>query len=137
VVGAWAATGYFLIGRRVGSEVPLIGYLSVCYGTATATLVLAAVASGTELAGFEPTTVLWLLALGLVPQLIGHSAYNAALRKLPALLVALPLLLEPVVGSLLAWWVLGEVPPLRAFGAGALVLSGVALAAGLGRRARR
>lgn len=134
VVGAWAATGYFLIGRRVGARVPLIGYLSVCYGAATVTLVLAALVSGTQLLGFEGETVLWLLALALVPQLIGHSAYNAALRKLPALLVALPLLLEPIVGSLLAWWVLGEAPPVRAIGAGALVLAGVALASGLGRR---
>jgi drug/metabolite transporter (DMT)-like permease len=137
VAGAWAATGYFLIGRRVGTRLALIGYLCVCYGTATVTLALAALATGTQLAGFAPATVLWLLALGLVPQLIGHSACNAALRKLPALLVALPLLLEPVVGSLLAWWVLDEAPPARALGAGVLVLAGVALAAGLGRRAAR
>jgi drug/metabolite transporter (DMT)-like permease len=137
VVGAWASTGYFLIGRRVGKGMPLIGYLSVCYGAATATLLLAALVTGTQLVGFEGETVLWLLALALVPQLIGHSAYNAALRKLPALLVAMPLLFEPVVGSLLAWWFLDEAPPARAFGAGTLVLAGVALAAGLGRRAPR
>jgi drug/metabolite transporter (DMT)-like permease len=135
VVGAWASTGYFLIGRRVGKGMALIGYLSVCYGAATGTLLVAALATGTQLVGFEGETVLWLLALALVPQLIGHSAYNAALRKLPALLVAMPLLFEPVVGSLLAWWFLGEAPPARAFGAGTLVLAGVALAAGLGRRA--
>jgi drug/metabolite transporter (DMT)-like permease len=137
VAGAWAATAYFLIGRRVGKQLALIGYLSVCYGAATVTLALAALFTGTPLVGFGGETVLWLVALALVPQLIGHSACNAALRKLPALLVALPLLLEPVVGSLLAWWVLAEAPPARALGAGVLVLAGVALAAGLGRRAER
>lgn len=136
VLGAWGAAGYMVIGRRIGARVPLFAYLTLCYGTATAWLFVAALLSGAPLFVFDAATYVWLVALGLVPQLIGHSACNAALRRLPALLVALPLLLEPVVGSLLAWAVLAEAPPLRAFPAGALVLSGVALAAGLGRRPR-
>ncbi|MEZ6013507.1 MAG: DMT family transporter [Planctomycetota bacterium] len=129
VCGAWAATGYFLLGRRVGGRIPLVPYLGLCYGVATAWLCVAALARGVPLSGFPAMTYLWVVALGLVPQLIGHSACNAALRRLPALLVALPLLLEPIVGSWLAWAVLGEVPPARAWSAGALVLLGVARAA--------
>lgn len=134
LVGAVCAAGYMLVGRRIGAEVPLLGYLVVCYGTATLCLVAAALVTGTSLGGFAPMTMVWLLALGLVPQLVGHSACNAALRRLPALLVALPLLLEPVLGSLLAWWALDEPPPLRAIPAAALVLGGVALAAAGGPR---
>lgn len=136
LLGALGATGYLLVGRRVGARVPLVGYLVVCYGTATGTLLLAALATGSPLTGFDRATIGWLLALGFVPQLIGHSACNAALRKLSPLLVALPLLLEPVLGSLLAWVVLNERPPAEAGPAGALVLLGVALAAGLGPRRR-
>ena len=129
VLGAWGAAAYYLLGRRIGTRLPLFAYLTVCYGSATVALACAATASGDSLFDVDASAWIWIVALGLVPQLIGHSACNAAVRRLPALLVALPLLLEPVVGSLLAWLVLDEAPPARALGAGALTLSGIALAA--------
>lgn len=129
LVGAFGASGYFLLGRRIGGSLPLLGHLVLCYGTATVLLLSVTLVMQVPLHGFERETVIWLVALALVPQLIGHSACNAALRRLPALLVALPLLLEPVIGALLAQRFLGESPPPRAYGAGALVLLGVGIAA--------
>ncbi len=129
VLGALGATAYLVIGRRIGQRLPLVGYLAVCYGTATLALAAAATVAGTSLVAVDASAWIWIAALGLVPQLIGHSACNAALRRLPALLVALPLLLEPVVGSWLAWWILDETPPARTLSAGGLTLFGIALAA--------
>ena len=70
----------------------------------------------------------WIALLALVPQLIGHSTFNWALRALPATLVALALLGEPVGSAALAFAVLGEVPSHLTLAGAALILAGVVLA---------
>jgi drug/metabolite transporter (DMT)-like permease len=84
-------------------------------------------ASGLPATGFSPPTYVWLVLLGLVPQLIGHSSFNWALGQLPAAYISLPLLAEPVATTLLAIVILGEVPGgLKLMGA-ALILAGILL----------
>jgi drug/metabolite transporter (DMT)-like permease len=69
--------------------------------------------------------------LALVPQLLGHSTFNWALRYLPAAYVSITLLGEPVSSAILAYFLLGEIPSmLMVFGA-ILILVGIYLA---GRR---
>ena len=52
----------------------------------------------------------WLLiaALAIGPQLLGHTAWNWALRRLSATFVAVSILGEPIGSALLAWWLLNE-----------------------------
>jgi drug/metabolite transporter (DMT)-like permease len=67
--------------------------------------------------------------LALVPQLVGHTTFNWALRHLPASLVALALLGEPVGSAVLAWAFLGERPAALEAAGAALILAGIVLAA--------
>ena len=53
--------------------------------------------------GFSPAAYGWALALGLVPQLIGHSTLNWALRHLSATFVAIVTLAEPIGSGILAF----------------------------------
>jgi drug/metabolite transporter (DMT)-like permease len=48
--------------------------------------------------------------LALIPQLIGHSAFNWALGFLPAAIVAISLLGEPIGSTVLAYIFLREIP---------------------------
>jgi uncharacterized membrane protein len=82
---------------------------------------------GDPLTGYSDRTT-WLAIAGIVigPQLLGHTVFNLLLQVLPATTVAVAILAEPVGAGLLAWLVLGELPPaLFALGA-PLVLLGVA-----------
>jgi drug/metabolite transporter (DMT)-like permease len=78
----------------------------------------------------------WAVFAGLAvgPMLIGHTGQNWALRYLPAYVVNLSLLGEPVGATLIAWLLpaIGEVPPPAAVGGGALILGGILL--GMRRR---
>ncbi len=124
--GAWAAAAYLSIGRHVRSHTSFPVYLLLTYGMAA--LVLAGLVTwrGLSWSGYRPATYGWFLALALIPQLLGHSAFNWALRHLPASVVSLHLLGEPVGSTLLALFFLGEVPsPLTLLGS-ALVLGGLA-----------
>jgi drug/metabolite transporter (DMT)-like permease len=60
------------------------------------------------------------LLLAFIPQLVGHTSFNWAVRWVSPTLVALVILAEPVGGSTLGYLMFGEVP-------GSLVLAGAAV----------
>jgi drug/metabolite transporter (DMT)-like permease len=60
-----------------------------------------------------------------VPQIIGHSSYNWALRYLPVTFVGVGTLGEPVGSTILAYFILNEIPTLAKLGGGALILAGI------------
>jgi drug/metabolite transporter (DMT)-like permease len=127
LAGAWMVAGYWLIGRRLRTKLALIPYVAVVYGTAAIVLAAMALAAGQALTGYSPETYLWFLLLALVPQLIGHSAFNWALAHLPAVFIAVATLGEPIGSVALAYVLLGEMPaPFKLLGA-ALILSGIGL----------
>ena len=74
-------------------------------------------------------TCLWIALLALVPQLLGHTSFNWALRWLPASLVAVALLGEPIGSSALAFVLLREVPGPVTLAGAALILAGIAVVA--------
>jgi drug/metabolite transporter (DMT)-like permease len=136
--GAWMMAGYLMVGRRLragqartlheSSGLTLVPYVFVVYGMAAVLLTLAMAATGRSLFGLAPTTYLWLVLLALVPQLLGHSSFNWALRYLPASFVAIALLGEPVGSSALAFGLLHEVPTPLELGGAVLILAGIAVA---------
>ena len=126
--GAWMAAGYILIGRRLRAKMSLIPYIFVVYGMAAIVLLVILVISGERAFGYLPLTYLWLLLLAIVPQLLGHSTFNWALRYLPASLVSITLLGEPIGSTILAYLILKESPtPLKIIGA-VLILAGIYVA---------
>jgi drug/metabolite transporter (DMT)-like permease len=127
--GAWMMAGYLMVGRRLRAGLALVPYIFVVYGMAALLLTIAMAATGRSLFGLAPATYLWLVLLALVPQLLGHSSFNWALRYLPASFVAIALLGEPVGSSALAYGVLHEVPTPLELGGAALILAGIAVSA--------
>jgi drug/metabolite transporter (DMT)-like permease len=127
LIGAVAAGIYLLVGRRVRPGLPLGHYLLWVYGSAALLLTAATAVMGLPLSGFDARTWLMLGLLALGPQLLGHSSLNWALRHLRAEVVASTILLEPLVATLLAWWILAEAPTWLKLVGGALVIAGVAV----------
>ncbi len=128
LLGAWAGAGYLLIGRRLRAKISLIPYIFVVYGIAALILIVVMFTVGQSPWGYPSQTYLWLLLLALVPQLIGHSTFNWALRYLSATYVSITLLGEPIGSVILAYFFLGETPTaLMLFGA-ILILTGIYLA---------
>jgi drug/metabolite transporter (DMT)-like permease len=154
LAGAAAVAVYLVIGRSVRARLSLLVYIFLTYGAAALTLLAGVALTGTPTAGFGPAAfpasvaaglaglagrpassapmpggwALWVLLLALVPQLIGHSAYNWALKYLPATFVSVIVLGEPIGSTLLALALLDEVPsPSKVMG-GALILAGILIA---------
>lgn len=128
LAGAWTVTGYLIIGRKMRSKISLIPYIFMVYGFAAAALVVIMLAAGNSPFGYAPQTYGWIFLLAALPQLVGHSTYNWALKYLPAALVAVTTLGEPIGSAILAFFILNETPTLATIAGGALILAGIYLA---------
>ena len=70
---------------------------------------------------------MWLAAITLGPQILGHTVFNWALKYVDASLISGTILAEPVVAALLAWLLLTEKPGFATVLGGAVVLAGLYL----------
>jgi drug/metabolite transporter (DMT)-like permease len=134
LAGAWFVAGYLLIGRQLRKRMSLLAYIYIVYGMAAVMLIGLALLSGasfTQLPDGTPYPAgvfVWLLLLAILPQLVGHSSYNYALRFLPPTYVAIVALAEPIGASLLALVVLHEVPPPLTITGAIVILIGIGIA---------
>jgi len=128
LVGAWAVSGYLIIGRKLRAKISLIPYIFIVYGMAALGLITAMFIAGESPLGHPTSAYFWIFLLAAFPQLIGHSTYNWALRFIPASLVAITTLVEPIGSAVLAYFILRETPSAGVLLGGALILSGIYLA---------
>lgn len=128
LMGAWMAAGYLLVGRKVRPLISLRSYTLVVYSTAAVVLIILAALNGYSFTGYPLPVFGWFLLLAIIPQVIGHSSFNWALRYLPATFVSLALLGEPVGATILAMIFLREVPLINEIIGGGMILGGIYLA---------
>ena len=125
LAGGVMSSVYPVIGRGARRRLSTATYGAVVYGIAAVLLVGLALGTGTPLGGQPGTAYVFIVLLALVPQLIGHNALNWALGSLPAAVVAVAILGEPVGAALIAALLLDERPTLLEGVGGAVVLAGV------------
>ncbi|MBG7617594.1 MAG: EamA family transporter, partial [Chloroflexi bacterium] len=78
-----------------------------------------------SLTGYSGSTYIILILLALVPQLIGHSSINLAVRALPVIIVSVAILGEPVGATILGIAILDEVPAVNEIIGGIIVILGI------------
>jgi drug/metabolite transporter (DMT)-like permease len=129
LAGSLTVCGYLLIGRRLRGHMSLLAYVGVVYAVAALCLMLLAVASGTRMGGYPTFAWVLLAAMALGPQLLGHSAFNYALKHVSATMIALAVLGEPIGSTLLAWLLFDEAVGAVKLAGMAVLLGGIFLAA--------
>lgn len=136
VSAAITAAIYYSIGRKLRGKYGIWAYVAVAYGACFVALVAFAVVSRTQLAPQPAREISIFAALALGPMLLGHTGLNWALGYLPAYVVNLVVLGEPVGATLIAAFLPGirQVPALLTILGGAVILTGVIIAAGTKRR---
>ncbi len=127
LIGGFAMGAYLIVGRQLRARIDILSYLTILYTCSAVILLVATVLSGHRLFGYSPTTYLMLVLLALVPQLIGHTSINLAVRLVPVIFVSVAILGEPVGATLLGSLILGEIPTANEIAGGFLMLSGIFL----------
>lgn len=125
--GAAMIAGYLLAGRRLRQNLTTTIYVSGTYGIAAFVLFLTAVFSRTALTGYPIHEYLLFIALAIIPTLLGHTVFNWALKKVRASLISLLYLGEPLGASLLAFFILRELPTSLQATGGLIILIGLYL----------
>ena len=129
VLGAVTVGFYYLAGRSLRQRLSLWPYVGLVYGACLVSLLAFSMASGTTLTGFAAREWMLFGGIALGPMLLGHTGFNWSLRYVPAYVVSLAVLAEPVGASLLAYLLPGirETPSVPVMIGGALVLVGLGL----------
>lgn len=129
LMGAWTVSFYMLLGREAQSRgFGIGGYVVVAYSVAAIVLLPIPFFSGAGYFGYSGLVYFYLLLMGLLPQLIGHTSVNWAMRWVSPSLVTLAILFEPVGASFLGYLLFAEVPSLIVFFGAIILLIGVAIA---------
>ncbi|OGO49955.1 MAG: hypothetical protein A2148_07565, partial [Chloroflexi bacterium RBG_16_68_14] len=136
ILGGVFAAGYIMVGRRMRPSVSWSRYVGTVYPVTAALLLAVTLVAGEPLTGYSGRAFLMMGLLALGPQLIGHNAINWSLAYLPAVLVAIAILGEPVGATIWATLLLDERPSVGELAGSPLVLLGVYLALRPGRRER-
>jgi drug/metabolite transporter (DMT)-like permease len=130
VAAAAAAALYYLAGRHLRQTLDLWPYVGLVYTACFVTLLVFCGVRRLPLLPQPPRELAIFVALAIGPMMLGHTGMNWALRYLPAYVVNLTVLGEPIGATVLALVLPGihEVPPLLTLVGGALVLGGIVLA---------
>ena len=131
LLGALTVSGYLLFGRRLRQKLDLWPYVGLVYGACFVFVCVLAALTGAPVLGQPPRELLIFGAMAFGPMLLGHTGFNWALRYVPAYVVSLVALTEPVGATLLAALIPGiaEVPSVFTFAGGGIILTGILMTA--------
>lgn len=120
-----AAAVYMLIGRVVQRKVSTTVYTYIVYAACAAVLVAVCLAGNLRLWAYGMRPVIIGALLAVFSTILGHSIFSWCLKFFSPSFVSAAKLCEPVVASILAAFLFGEVPTLMQLAGGALILGGL------------
>ena len=127
-VGAAFVAAYFLAGRRARARLSNVSYAAIVNSVGACALLLTLTLSGGSTTGHGGEAYVFIVLLALVPQLIGHGSLTWALGSLPAVVVTVAALGEPIGAAAIGATLLDEPPTLLELIGAAVLLSGVYVA---------
>jgi drug/metabolite transporter (DMT)-like permease len=128
VITAMFYAAYQMAVTRLRAHVPTASLMAWSSAIMAALLLPIAWISGEQLLPHTNAGWLKLIGIALFAQVIGQSLIAWAMAHLTATFSSVGLLLQPVMATLFAWILLGEIVGPLQFAGGVLVLAGIALA---------
>ncbi len=136
LISAALAAAYMIAGSKAQRTLETTTYTTICYFICSMTALPMALIAGNEIFSF--TAKEWWILLGLIlgAQLLGHSMFNSALKRVSPAVVSLIVFFEVPVSAVLAAWWLNQTPPGGIIPGIALILIGCILVVTRTRGAR-
>jgi drug/metabolite transporter (DMT)-like permease len=102
---------YVMLGSHAQRTISTSTYTSICYLVCALTALPIALISQTQVWGFDAREWWLLLALIAGAQILGHTMFNFALKRVSPAIVSLIVFFEVPVSAILAFWWLDQLPP--------------------------
>ncbi|MDQ0115106.1 DMT family transporter [Paenibacillus harenae] len=125
MLGAAAVAVHMLAGKQLRNEMSAFVYNFAVFFLAATSLAMYNIVLGNPFTGYSEREWGLFLLLAIVPTLFGHYLFNWLLKYMNAAAVSMAVLGEPVISSLLAWWLLHESLSGYQLAAGCFILFGV------------
>jgi drug/metabolite transporter (DMT)-like permease len=127
LISAALAAGYMIAGSKAQRTLETTTYTTICYFVCSMTALPMALIAGNEIFSFSAKE--WWILVGLIlgAQLLGHSMFNSALKRVSPAVVSLIVFFEVPVSAVLAVWWLDQKPPVGIIPGIALILFGCVL----------
>ena len=116
---------YYLSGRKLRKSISLPTYAFVVYLFSFLTMFAVVLIQNLSYSNLPITEIQLFLLMALIPTLLGHTMQNWALAYLPAYVVSISLLAEPIGSGLLAWLFFQEIPSIGVISGGFIVIVGL------------
>jgi len=127
IISAALAAMYMMAGSKAQKTLETTSYTTICYFVCAITAIPFVVLGGFNFWNF--TANQWWIVLGLIvgAQILGHTMFNSALKRVSPAVVSLIIFFEVPVSSVLAIWWLDQRPPIGILPGIILILTGCAL----------
>ncbi|WP_438312115.1 DMT family transporter [Sporosarcina sp. FA9] len=120
-------TTYLLFGQDVRKRLSLVTYTFIVYSISTVTLFFYVLIKGESFGPYPSSDWFWFLMLAIIPNLLGHTFFNWALKWVSTNVISIAILFEPVGASILAYYVFKETLVVSQVIGGLIVISGILL----------
>lgn len=120
-------TAYLLFGQEVRKRLSLITYTFLLYSISTVTLFFYVLIKGESFGPYSTSNWFWFFMLALIPNLLGHSLFNWAVKWVSTNVISIAVLFEPVGASVLAFYILHEKLSAAQITGGIVVIAGILL----------
>ena len=127
LISAALAAAYMMAGSKAQQTLETSTYTTIAYFVCSITALPMALLLGNEIFSFSAKE--WLIVLGLIlgAQLLGHTMFNSALKRVSPAIVSLIVFFEVPVSAVLAAWWLDQTPPIGVIPGIVLILAGCIL----------
>ncbi|AXH99665.1 DMT family transporter [Sporosarcina sp. PTS2304] len=120
-------TAYLLVGQDVRKRVSLVTYTFLVYSASSIALFFYVLSSQQSFVQYPASDWGWFLALAILPNLLGHTLFNWAIKWVSTNVISIAILFEPVIASIAAYFVFQEMISFSQFIGAIVVLTGILL----------
>ena len=99
---------YVLTGKKIRTNASSGFYIFVLYLSAAAVCFIGMLITGAPIVSYSGRSYFFFILLALLPTVIGHGSLNHCVAHFRASTITILTLMEPVIGSVAAYFVLGE-----------------------------
>lgn len=128
LIGAFSVSFYFIIGAQLRKSMDTNKYITVVYSSAAIFITIMVMFANVDIFHYNTRDFSFIFLLAIIPQLVGHSAFNWALKYLKATAIAITTLGEIIGSSILAYMFFAQTINLWQFVGIAFIMSAIVIA---------
>ena len=126
--GCFMVSLYLLIGRVARQKISWLAYVFPLYLVACLSMLILALITRTPIWGFDMKIYGLCFVMAIFPQIFGHGSFNYAIKYIPAAILGLLALTEPIGSTIMAYVLFDEFPSTLSLFGMSITLSAVVFA---------